>query len=280
MTRHHCALIVATLTPLLLAGCGSSSPSKAAGSSPSAGGATTAPGASSPSRSAGPSQLSGSITVFAAASLTGTFTTLGKQFEAAHPGTTVTFDFGPSSTLAQQITSRAPADVFASASSKNMQTVVAAGDAKDPKVFVKNIAEIAVARESTSKVHALSDLAGPGVKVALCQQQVPCGVLAQKVLDKAKVTVKPVTRALDVKAVLATVSSGEVDAGIVYVTDVRAAKGKVAGVMISQADNASTAYPIATVTAGKNTALAQAFQDFVLSSDGQQVLTQAGFARP
>ncbi len=256
------SLLTAAALAAVLAGCGSSSSGPAA---------TT--------QAAGPG-LSGSITVFAAASLTGSFTTLGKQFEAAHPGTKVTFSFGASSTLSQQITGGAPADVFASASAKNMTDVVTAGDAADPKTFAKNGAEIAVAPASASKVMSLADLAKPGVKVALCQPEVPCGALAQKVLGNAKVAVQPVTQGLDVKAVLATVSSGEVDAGIVYVTDVKAAGSSVHGVAIPADVNASTAYPIAMVKTSKNTQLGQAFEDYVLSTDGQSVLSRAGFAQP
>jgi len=205
---------------------------------------------------------------------------LGHQFEAAHPGTTVRFSFGPSSGLAQQITSGAPADVFASASSKNMAQVVAAGQAAAPRTFANTVAEVAVARASAAKVTSLADLARPDVKVALCQAEVPCGALAQKVLAKAKLTVKPVTRGLDVKAVLATVTSGEVDAGIVYVADVKAAHGKVNGVTIPASVNARTAYPIATLKGTRHGALARAFEDYVLSTAGQTVLTSAGFVQP
>ncbi len=254
----------------------------ACGSSPT-GPATPTGGALSGIRSAPPStraSLSGSITVFAAASLSGAFTTLGSQFQQAHPGTTVTFSFGASSTLAQQITAGAPADVFASASWKNMTQVTEAGDAADPVTFATNFAEIAVSPASAARITALADLADPGVKVALCQPQVPCGALAQQVLGTAKVTVRPVTRGLDVKSTLAYVTSGEADAAIVYVTDVEAAGTKVTGVAIPPADNASTAYPIATVTSTRNRALAEAFQRYVLSAPGQRVLAAAGFARP
>jgi len=256
------SLLTATALTAVLAGCGSSSTGPAATSQ----GATSA--------------LSGSITVFAAASLTGSFTSLGKQFETAHPGTTVSFSFGASSTLSQQITSGAPADVFASASTKNMTDVVTAGDAVDPKTFATNVAAIAVAPASAGKIMSLADLAKPGVKVALCQPEVPCGALAQKVLGNVKVAVSPVTQGLDVKAVLATVKSGEVDAGIVYVTDVQAAGSSVIGVNIPADVNASTAYPIAIVKTSKNTQLGQAFEDYVLSAEGRGVLGKAGFARP
>ncbi len=251
---------------VLSAGCGSTSPAKKPASP--GGGASASP------------ELSGTITVFAAASLTKAFTALGKQFQAAHPGTTVKFSFGASSTLAQQIIAGAPADLFASASAKNMTQVTAAGDATGPKTFATNIAEIAVAPGSAGKVANIADLSKAGVKVALCQPQVPCGALAVKVLGNAKVTVKPVTQGLDVKSTLGYVTGGEADAAIVYVTDVKAAGAKVTGVVIPTAVNASTAYPIAKVKASKHTALATAFEDLVLSGPGQSVLRGAGFAKP
>lgn len=231
-------------------------------------------------RSAGPVKLSGTITVFAAASLTQVFTTLGEQFQKSHPGTTVKFSFGASSTLAQQIIAGAPADVFASASAKNMAQVTAAGDAASAQPFATNRAEIAVNPGSAGTVTSIADLARPGVKVAVCQPQVPCGALARTVLAKAKVTIRPVTQGLDVKSTLAYVTSGEADAAIVYVTDLKAAGAKVRAVAIPAADNASTSYPIATVTGSRNPALARAFEDLVLSAAGQRLLGEAGFAGP
>lgn len=245
----------------------------AAASTPAAAATTPAPAATTPAPT-------GTITVFAAASLTGTFTELGKQFQAANPGTTVRFSFGASSTLAQQILAGAPADVFASASAATMAQVTAGGDATGPVTFATNTAEIAVAPASTGKVTSVADLARSGVKVALCQPQVPCGAIAATVFKTAGVTVKPVTLGLDVKATLAYVSSGEADAAVVYVTDVRAAGSKVRGVTIPAAQNASTAYPIVTVKASKNAALAARFQAYVLSADGQRVLSAAGFSGP
>lgn len=228
----------------------------------------------------GAAPVPGSITVFAAASLTGTFNALGKQFEAANPGAKVTFSYGASSALAQQIIAGAPADVFASASEKNMKQVIDAGDAANPRTFATNTAEIAVTPASAARISSLADLAKPGVKVALCQPEVPCGVLAKAVLEQAKVTVQPVTQGLDVKSTLAYVTSGEADAAIVYVTDVMAATGNIVGVPIPAPVNAATAYPIATVKAGKNPALATAFQAFVLSPAGREALTGAGFGTP
>jgi molybdate transport system substrate-binding protein len=255
-------LTIAGLAVVALAGCSSSSSS------------------STPSASSSPSAATGAITVFAAASLTGTFTELGKQFEAAHPGDTVKFSFGPSSGLATEITSGAPADVFASAASANMQQVVTAGDASNPQNFAKNVMEVAVPPKNPANVKSVNNLAKKSVKVALCQPQVPCGVVAAEVFKNAGITVKPVTLQPDVKSVLTQVELGNVDAGMVYVTDVMAAGTKAKGVTIPANDNASTLYPIATISSSKLKSVAQAFVAYVLSPAGQQVLAAAGFEKP
>jgi molybdate transport system substrate-binding protein len=257
-------VIAAGLATVALAGCSSSS---------SGGAASTASPASSSASTA-------SITVFAAASLTGTFTEIGKQFEAAHPGDKVTFSFGPSSGLATQITNGAPADVFASAAPANMEQVVTAGDASNPQDFAKNIMEVAVPPSNPANVTSVNNLAKKSVKVALCQPQVPCGVVAAEVFKNAGITVKPVTLEADVKSVLAQVELNEVDAGMVYVTDVQAAGPKVKGVKIPADDNASTLYPIATISKSSHQSVAQAFVAYVLSPAGQQVLAAAGFEKP
>jgi molybdate transport system substrate-binding protein len=255
------------ITATAVAGCGSSGTSSGSLASPSA------------STSASPT-VSGSITVFAAASLKEAFTTIGKQFEAAHPGAKVTFSFGASSALAQQITSGAPADVFASASPKNMQQVVTAGDASNPVNFAKNVAEVATPPSNPAHVASVNDLAKSSVKVALCQPQVPCGVVAAEVFKNAGITVKPVTLQPDVKSVLTQVELGSVDVGMVYVTDVHAAGAKVKGVEIPASINASTEYPIAPVSKSGNAATAQAFVTYVVSPAGQSVLAAAGFEKP
>jgi len=221
-----------------------------------------------------------SITVFAASSLTEAFTALGKAFEAAHPGTRVRFDFGASSALAVQINQGAPADVFASASTKNMQQVIDAKGAASSVDFATNVMEVAVPRSNPGHVAGLSDLARAGIKVALCEPQVPCGATAAKVFANAELAVKPVTLEPDVKSVLAKVQLGEVDAGIVYVTDVRAAGAKVTGVEISPDVNASTTYPIAALTKAQNASVATAFVDFVLGAQGRAVLLADGFRAP
>lgn len=245
----------------------------------SSGGAATAPSVSG-GGTAGTSSLSGDITVFAAASLTEAFTTLGMQFEATHPGAKVTFSYGASSSLATQIAQGAPADVFASASPKNMDAVVSAKDATTSTTFAKNVPQIAVPPSNPAHIETVADLAKPGVKVALCADTVPIGALAKQIFAKSDVTVKPVTIEADVKATLTKVELGEVDAGIVYVTDVRAAGSRVKGIAIPADLNGSTKYPIATLSGSKNPTLAQAFVDYMLSADGAAVLTAAGFAKP
>jgi molybdate transport system substrate-binding protein len=240
----------------------------------------TSGASSSTSATASTSSISGTVTVLAAASLKEAFTKLGQRFEAAHPGTKVVFNFGPSSGLAIQINQGAPADVFASASTKSMDQVVSAGGAASPTNFASNVMEVALPPSNPAHVTQLSDLSKSSVKVALCDVAVPCGATAQKVFTNAKITVTPVTRETDVKAVLSKVTLGEVDAGVVYLTDVRSAGNKVQGLPIPSDVNASTKYPIATLTKAPNKAAAQAFTAYVLSPEGSRVLTAVGFAKP
>jgi molybdate transport system substrate-binding protein len=262
------AALVAIAAASLTAACGSST----TGASSS-----TAPSTSAPSSASG---VTGTVTVLAASSLTEAFNTLAKQFEAANPGTTVKLSYGASSALALQITQGAPVDVFASASPKNMKQVTDAKLADSSTNFVKNVMEIAVPPSNPANVTGVGDLAKSGVKVALCQAQVPCGATAEKVFSNAKVTVKPVTLEADVKSTLAKVETNEVDAGVVYVTDVRSAGSKVKGIVIPSDVNASTEYPIAALTKAPNSAAAKAFVAYVLSAAGQSVLTGDGFEQP
>jgi molybdate transport system substrate-binding protein len=161
-----------------------------------------------------------------------------------------------------------------------MDQVVSAGNASNPQNFAENVMEVAVPPSSPAKVTSVNDLAKSSVKTALCQPQVPCGVVAAEVFKNAKITVKPVTLQPDVKSVLTQVELGNVDAGVVYVTDVQAAGSKVKGVTIPANVNATTTYPIATLTRSKEQAIAQAFMAYVLSPPGEQVLKAAGFQRP
>ena len=254
---------VALLATAAAAGCGSENDRTPAGAGQQDGGVVT-----------------GDLTVFAAASLTGAFTTLGDRFEAAHPGTHVTFSFGASSELATQIAQGAPADVFASASPATMETVTAAGEASGPQTFASNVLEIAVPAGNPAKVVGLADFARPGIKVALCAEQVPCGAAAVKLLRAVGVTAHPVTLEKDVKAALSKVQLGEVDAALVYRTDVQAAAGKVTGIEIPEAGGAVNRYPIAALAHARNAAAARAFVAYVLSADGRAVLRDAGFTLP
>jgi molybdate transport system substrate-binding protein len=192
----------------------------------------------------------------------------------------VIFGFAGSSALAAQIKDGSPADVFASASTATMDQVVASGDAGSPITFATNSMQIAIPPDNPGRVDTLDDLADPSVKTAVCQPQLPCGVAAEQVFAKGGITVSPVTLEPDVKAVLSKVRLDEVDAGMVYVTDVLAAGHEVAGIAIPAAVNASTGYPIARLNGSTNPATAQAFIDHVLSPVGESVLTAAGFAQP
>ena len=267
MRRSIVAFIFSGALTAALVGCGSDGGS--ASSTPS----TDDSGSASP-------ELSGSITVFAAASLTDVFTEIGSQFEAANKGVTVTFSFGASSSLAEQINAGAPADVFASASGSTMQQVVDEGNAAEPTTFAANVMQIAVPPTNPADVAGVDDLADPAVKVALCQAEVPCGSVAAEVFANVGITVTPVTLEPDVRAVLSKVQLGEVDAGVVYVTDVLAAGDQVEGVEIPADVNSSTSYPIAKLTSVSNAATAEAFEAFVLSPEGQEVLDDFGFAKP
>ncbi len=258
---------IAAASVLLVAGCSSSKKS-------------TPPTNSAAGGSKSTEAVSGTVSVFAASSLTEAFTTVGKQFEAAHPGTTVKLNFGASSDLANSINQGAPADVFASASPKNMTQVSDAGGASTSTNFVKNFMEIAVPPKNPANVTSVADLAKGGVKVALCLPTVPCGAAAAQVFSNAKIKVKPVTLEQNVKSTLTKVELGEVDAGVVYVTDVKAAGSKVKGVVIPANLDASTEYPIAALSKAANSAAAQAFVAYVLSPAGQGVLAAAGFAKP
>ncbi|MFC8675344.1 molybdate ABC transporter substrate-binding protein [Streptomyces griseorubiginosus] len=233
------------------------------------------------SQSGSGTKVSGDITVFAAASLKESFTTLGKDFEKAHPGTKVTFSFGGSDSLAASITGGAPADVFASASPKTMKVVTDAKDNADaPATFVRNQLEIATLPGNPDKVTSLKDLTDKDLKVVLCDKTVPCGAAAEKALTASKLKLTPVSYEEDVKSALNKVVLKEADAAVVYRTDVRAAGDKVEGVEFPESADAINAYPIALLKESKNTETAKAFIALVRSAEGQKVLTAAGFLQP
>ena len=256
---------LAVTTTLVLAACGSGS-------------SDTGNGGGAP---ASASSITGNLSVFAAASLTESFTQIGKDFEAAHPGVSVKFSFAGSSALATQIKQGAHADIFASAAPKNMKDVTDAGDADGaPTTFVKNQLVIAVPKGNPKQITGLADLVKPGVKVALCAAQVPCGAAAKTALDAAGVKLTPVTLEQDVKAALAKVKLGEVDAALVYRTDAKAAASDVDGVEFPESAKAINEYPIVVLKGAPNKTAAQAFVAYVLSDKGTSVLIAAGFQAP
>ncbi|MFD8000185.1 molybdate ABC transporter substrate-binding protein [Streptomyces mirabilis] len=226
-------------------------------------------------------KLSGTVTVFAAASLKESFTTLGKEFEKANPGTKVTFNFAGSDALAASITGGAPADVFAAASPKTMAIVTDKKDAATtPATFVRNQLEIATLPGNPDKVASLKDLTKSGLKVVLCDKTVPCGAAAQKALDASNLKLTPASYEQDVKSALTKVELKEADAAVVYKTDVKAAGDKVEGVEFPESAKAINEYPIALLKDAPNAEAAKAFIALVQSAEGQKVLTAAGFLQP
>jgi molybdate transport system substrate-binding protein len=218
------------------------------------------------------------LTVFAASSLTEAFGALEKPFEAAHPGVDVKFSFAGSSTLVQQLTQGAKADVFASADQANMDKAVQGGVIDgQPTVFATNKLAIAVAKGNPKGIKTFADLAKGGLTVVVCAPQVPCGAATQKVEQTTGITLKPASEEQDVKSVLTKVQSGDADAGLVYTTDATSAAGKVDKVDFPEASGAINNYPIAVVKDAPQAALAKEFTDFVLGAAGQAELGRVGF---
>ena len=270
--RRTLLAVVFALVALLAAACSSSSSSTAAApsSTPAAAGSASAAG-----------KVTGTVVVFAATSLKDAFDKVGAQFEAANPGVTVKFNYNGSSSLATSITQGAPADVFASAATKNMKTVTDASLASSsPKIFARNTGEIMVEKGNPKHITSVSQLANPAIKVVVCAPEVPCGAVATAIFKNAGVTVKPVSQETNVGGVVTKVTLGEADAGIVYVTDVKANEGKAAGVTIPANQNDVTEYPIAELKDAPNTAGGAAFMSYVLGPQGQAVLASFGFQPP
>jgi molybdate transport system substrate-binding protein len=238
-----------------------------------------APASAGPSGSAAPGTAT--LTVSAAASLTDVFNQLGKTFESQNPGSSVRFNYGGSSDLAQQIVNGAPADVFAAANTSTMATVDKAGlVAGRSEVFVTNVLQIAVAPGDPKGIHTFADLTKPDLKVVVCAPQVPCGSAAVQVEKATGVTLKPVSEESDVRSALSKVSTGDADAALVYVTDVKSSNGKVQGVDFPEAAKALNQYPIAVLKNAPRADLAAKFVALVRGPDGQQVLKNAGFGTP
>jgi molybdate transport system substrate-binding protein len=222
-----------------------------------------------------------SVVVLGAASLTDAFKAIGKRFEAAQPGVTVESSFASSSTLVAQIKEGSPGDVFASADESTMQAASNAGElAAAPRIFATNRLTIVVPKGNPKQVASLADLARSGVIVALAAPTVPAGRYASQALAKAGVTVANASQEIDVRAVLNKVAMDEADAGIVYVTDIRAAAEQVQAVPIPDAYNVIAQYPIARLKRAADVETATVFVDYVLSPAGQSTLKEFGFLPP
>lgn len=220
------------------------------------------------------------LTVSAAASLTDVYGQLKAQFEQADPGTEVRLNFGGSDTLAQQIVQGAPADVLATASTRTMQTAQQAGRIEGrPVTYAANQLQIAVRPGNPKQVTGLPSLVGPQVTESVCAPAVPCGAATEAAERAAGVTLDPVSEEQDVRSVLQRVTTGNVDAGLVYVTDVRSADGQVQGIDFPQAtaQGAAQSYLIGAVTGSPNADLADSWIRFVTGPQGDAALTRAGF---
>ncbi len=219
------------------------------------------------------------LTVYAAASLTSTFEEIGTEFESAGDGVEVEFSFAGSSNLVAQIREGAPADVFASADEANMEKLTAEDlQGSDPEAFAANTLQIAVPPGNPAGVESFQDLADSELNLVVCAPEVPCGAATQTVADSAGVELSPVSEEQSVTDVLAKVTTGEADAGVVYVTDVIVAGDDVEHIEFPESSAAANVYPIATVAESENADLAQEFVDLVLDETGQSILQGAGFA--
>jgi molybdate transport system substrate-binding protein len=222
-----------------------------------------------------------SITVYAAASLKNSFTQVGEQFQHENPGASVQFNFAGSSDLVTQLTQGAKADVFASADTKNMNKAATAGLlAGNPVGFASNTLTIVTAPGNPKRIATFADLNRPGLAVVVCAPPVPCGSATQQIEGKTGVRLDPVSEESQVTDVLNKVTTGQADAGLVYLTDAREAGGKVGTVNFAEAAGAVNTYPIAVLKDAAHPDLAKKFVDLVTSESGQKILAQAGFAKP
>ena len=218
------------------------------------------------------------VTVYAAASLNTTFTALGALYEQRHPGSTVTFNFAGSNTLLEQISNGADADVFASADRATMDKAVSAGVIDGaPRVFTRNILTIVTPPGNPAGITSFADLARPGLSLVVCAPQVPCGNATMRIAESTGTNLAPVSEESSVTDVLSKVTTGQADAGLVYVTDAASAVGKVRVIDFPEAADAVNEYPIATAANAKNLDGAGRFIELVASAEGQSILGGAGF---
>lgn len=221
------------------------------------------------------------VLVSAAASLTDLFTDIEKRYESAHPSVDLIVNFGGTSALREQIIEGAPVDVFASADTANMDVLVDRDLVEgDPQVFAVNRLTIAVSPDNPGGVHSLEDLSDGALLVGLCAEEVPCGRLAREVLANAGVSPAIDSNEPDVRALLTKIELGELDVGLVYATDVLSAQDRVDSIPITEDVNATTQYPIASLSASPNGSSATAFIAWLLSEEAQSIIADHGFGLP
>jgi molybdate transport system substrate-binding protein len=266
----YAAAAVTMAAAVALAGC-SSDDGGGAGSGASASGTSTA--------------AHRTLVVDAAASLTATFQTIADQFEQANPGVDVKLSFAGSQDLEAQIEEGAPVDVFASADEPTMKKLAGAhlveGTAQD---FASNVLTIVTPPDNPAGISSFAGLGSTKGKVVVCAPQVPCGNATKEIEKATGVTIHPASEESSVTDVLAKITSGQADAGLVYVTDAQNAlatkPGSIERVDFPESKDAVNTYPIAEVKGSKEDALAKAFVAQVMSTQGQTVLTKAGFGAP
>jgi molybdate transport system substrate-binding protein len=227
------------------------------------------------------SDLTGALSVFAAASLTNAFDDVKEGLEESVTDLSVTNNFAGSQALATQIEQGAPADVFASADEKNMKRLQDQGLVDPPQVFARNKLQIAVQPGNPKNIQSLADTQKSGVILVLADASVPAGNYARQAYEKAGLPApQPASNEVDVKSTMAKLTSGEADAVVVYVTDVKAAGDKAEGVDIPDDQNVIATYPIAVVKNTKNRAAAEAYVDEIVNGSGQRALQAQGFLPP
>lgn len=266
MRRAGASAAAMAAASILLAGC----------AAPSVG----SPEPTTPTTTPATGSAATTLTVFAAASLATVFDELAERFEAEHPGVDVVVNSGGSGALAEQIVQGAPADVFAAAAEAPMQRVMEAGLVAAPVVFATNSLELVVPAGNPAGVTSLEDLEREELRIALCDESVPCGAAGVRLFADAAVKPVPDTLESDVTAVLTKVALGEVDAGVVYRTDVRTAGDAVERVVVPEAASVVSRYPIAPMPDAAEPAIAAEFVQLVTGDAGRTVLEHAGFGAP
>lgn len=221
------------------------------------------------------------LTVLAAASLTETFGELAETFEADHPGVRVDLVLDSSASLAEQVRQGAPGDVLATADERSMRAAEAAGGIDGTaQVFATNRIVLAVPRGREAAVSSVADLGDPDVRYVVCVPTAPCGHVARAALAASGIDAPPASEEVDVKAVLTKVRLGEADAGLVYATDVRAARADVRALELPERPATLTRYAVAALRDAREPELARAWLDLLDSPAGRSVLAEAGFGRP